>query len=298
MSLIITKKNVKQIKCDAIVVWENGSWSQQCNCFVVRSIINQPYNAIIYATKPAWNDIESYKQGLKSMYTETLQSAINNNYQSIAIPVIDQIDCGCDDLDLQKRVIKIINNFLLFNEITVYLAVSGTRHGNKSPLYSEILKHIREVERKNHINYSSMSIRPCLMEESFYKITPKRKSSEIEELIGKLDDSFALTLMKLMDKKGMTEVECYKKANVSKQTWYKILNDKKYKPSRNTIIAFAISLELTFDETQELLSTVGFTLSTSSKFDIIITYFIKKGIYDIMLINESLFDFDQPCLGV
>jgi predicted transcriptional regulator len=117
-------------------------------------------------------------------------------------------------------------------------------------------------------------------------------------MLANLDDSFAVTLLKLIDIKGIKDVECYKRANVSRQTWYKILNEKDYKPSKNTVIAFAIALKLSYSETQKLLATVGFTLSKSSKFDLIIEYFLQNGVYDIMQINETLFEFDQPCLGV
>ena len=121
---------------------------------------------------------------------------------------------------------------------------------------------------------------------------------DLLELLKNLDDNFAVTLLKLIDAKGISEVECYKKACVSKQTWYKIMNEKGYKPSRNTAIAFAIALELSLDETNALLSTVGFTWSRSSKADIIIEFFIGSGIYDIMQINDALFEFDQPLLSV
>jgi DNA-binding XRE family transcriptional regulator len=107
-----------------------------------------------------------------------------------------------------------------------------------------------------------------------------------------------VTLLKLIDKKGMTDVECYKRANVSKQTWYKIINDASYRPSKTTVFSFAIALSLTLDETNALLETVGFAISHSSRFDLVIEYFINEGIYDIFLINEMLFKFDLPCLGV
>ena len=113
-----------------------------------------------------------------------------------------------------------------------------------------------------------------------------------------MDKSFAYKLFDLIDERGMTDVECYKKANVSKQTWYKIMNEKNYKPSKNTVIAFAIALELTLEETNHLLATVGFALSKSNKFDIIIEYFLINGEYNIFTINETLFKFDQACLGV
>ena len=116
-------------------------------------------------------------------------------------------------------------------------------------------------------------------------------------LSGNIDEGFCLTLLRLIDAKGMSDVECYKKANVSKQTWHKIMNDKNYRPSKNTVISFAIALELTLSETKDLLGRVGYALSRSSKFDIIIEYFITRGIYDIFEIDETLFKFDQVTLG-
>lgn len=124
------------------------------------------------------------------------------------------------------------------------------------------------------------------------------KIPTLADMLSNMDDNFAVTLLKLIDIKGMTDVECYKKANVSKQTWHKIMNEKNYRPSKNTVISFAIALKLTLEETNSLLATVGFTLSNSSKFDVIIEYFILTRQYDIFLINETLFEFDQVCLGV
>ena len=95
----------------------------------------------------------------------------------------------------------------------------------------------------------------------------------------------------------MTDVECYKKANVDKRTFSKIKSNKDYRPSKQTVIAFAISLRLNLDQPQALLATVGFTLSRSSVFDKIILYFIHNGNYDIFEINQALFEFDQMLLG-
>ena len=111
------------------------------------------------------------------------------------------------------------------------------------------------------------------------------------------DDTFAVTLLKLIDKKNMTEVQCYKKANVSKKTFWKINNDPNYKPSKQTVIAFAIALELTLAETKDLLRTVGFTLSHINTFDMIIEFYIQHKVYDIYEINSALYKFDQICLG-
>ena len=123
------------------------------------------------------------------------------------------------------------------------------------------------------------------------------KNKSLHEYMKSMDKSFAYKLFDLIDERGMTDVECYKKANVSKQTWHKLMTDKHYKPNKKTAISFAIALELSLDETQKLLSSVGFVLSDSSLFDIIIKYCLENGIYDVFEINEALFEFDQVLLG-
>lgn len=119
----------------------------------------------------------------------------------------------------------------------------------------------------------------------------------LDEWLKQQDDTFAVTLLKLIDKKNMTDVQCYKKANVTRKTFWKIVNDPKYKPSKPTIIAFAVALELTLDETEDLLRTVGFSLSHSNTFDMIISFYIRRGVYDVYEINSALYKYDQLCLG-
>lgn len=119
----------------------------------------------------------------------------------------------------------------------------------------------------------------------------------LEERVWHMDKKFQEYLFMLIDRKGLTDPEVYKKANIDRKHFSKIRSNPDYMPSKRTALALALALELSLDETKDLLARAGLALSPSILFDIIIEYCIKSKNYDIYDINCILFEYDQPTLG-
>ncbi len=280
-----------------------------------------PCKYVIHTAGPNWYSVINPKKLLVSCYKECLKLAVENNCDSVAFPLISAGLYGYPKDKVLKIAIEVISDFLFEHEMLIYLVVYDKKSYEFSEkLFSDIKSYIDDnyvLEHEDNLddlfgafpkNQRSIVLEerrcfsvsePLDFSEALKPLAPQANESlSLSEMLKEIDDSFAVTLMKLIDLKGMTDVECYKKSNVSKKTFWKILNQKDYRPSKNTVLSFAIGLELTLDETLNLLRTVGFTLSHSSKFDIVVEYFIKNGNYNIFEINEALFEFDLPCLGV
>ena len=132
-----------------------------------------------------------------------------------------------------------------------------------------------------------------------YKVTSTMAATmptnrKIDDLMDQLDETFSQRLLRMIDERGMTDSEAYNKAYVDRRHFSKIRKDPNYAPAKKTVLAFAIALELSMDETKDLLNCAGFALSRSSKTDIIVAYFLQNKIYDMFEINEVLYDYGQP----
>ena len=273
---------------------------------------NLPAKYVIHTVGPIYDDGKHGEKALlESCYRESLALAKEHSCETIAFPLISSGVYGYPKDQALKVAIDVISGFLLENEMTVYIVIfDKAAYKISEKLFSDIAEYIDDNYVDEHTDYRRESIRMNAPMASY----AKRKKADIDFLeicdckamvaeddldakLRQIDESFSQMLLRKIDEKGMTDAECYKKANIDRKLFSKIRSDVHYKPSKPTALAFAISLELSLDETEDMLRKAGFALSHSNKFDIIIEYFISKGNYNIFEINEALFAFDQSLLG-
>jgi O-acetyl-ADP-ribose deacetylase (regulator of RNase III)/transcriptional regulator with XRE-family HTH domain len=266
---------------------------------------------VIHAVGPVyrhWNAQQS-EALLRSAYTESLRLASKNHIQSIAFPLISSGIFGYPKDEALKVASSAITDYLQSSDMDVFLAVfDKTAFAVSEKLLGEIESYIDEhyVEEHRIRRRDLLDVeREALSDDAIINYNapmpsmaaPAAAGTGIDELVGNLDEPFGKTLLRLIDTKGKTDVEVYKRANIDRKLFSKIRTGKGYMPGKRTILALAIALELTLDETDDLLERAGFALSHSQKFDVIVEYFIVSGRFDIFEINEVLFKYDQPLLG-
>jgi O-acetyl-ADP-ribose deacetylase (regulator of RNase III) len=271
-----------------------------------------PARYIIHTAGPVYshsNPKESEKL-LRLAYLNSLKLAYANKCESIAFPLISSGIYGYPKDEAFKVATTAIKDFLADHDMDVYLAVFDKEAFKISEeLLGEVESYIDEhyVEKHKIIRRELLDVeKKYLAEDQLveYNLQMPEISEEIQapiagidDLIENLDEPFSIMLLRLIDDKGKTDVEVYKRANLDRKLFSKIRTGKGYMPSKRTVIALAVALELNHTETSELLKRAGYALSHSQKFDVIVEYFIISRKYNIFEINEILFKYDQPLLG-
>lgn len=254
---------------------------------------------VIHTVGPIWRGGENREEELlRSAYASSLQLASELNCSSIAFPLLSSGIYGYPKEQALQVAISEIHQFLMDNEMLVYLVVFDKKSFGIS---RKLVQSIDAFIDEHYVD--EQEIRYSKNREAAYRSAPIQAemkesiSGSLEDLLDRLDEPFAKSLLRCIDNKGMTDVETYKKANIDRKLFSKIRNSPDYTPKKKTVIAFAVALELDLEETQGLLEKAGYSLSRSSKFDVIIEYFISNNSYNVHEINEALFMFDQPLLG-
>lgn len=266
-----------------------------------------PCKYVIHTVGPIWHGGQYGEQKLlESCYQKSLELALAYGCETVAFPLISAGAYGYPKEQALQVATNAIGAFLMEHDMQVTLVVFDR---GSFQISKKLLEHITEYIDQHYVDTHFISRETApIFEKSLPQYTPMaamppepRRSflqGSLSEAVSQVDESFSQMLLRKIDEKGMTDAACYKKANIDRKLFSKIRSNAQYKPSKPTAIAFAIALELSLGETTELLRKAGFALSHSSKFDIIIEYFIRSGNYDIFEINEALFAFDQSLLGV
>ena len=269
-----------------------------------------PCQYVIHTVGPVWNGgSHGEREQLISCYRTSLMLAKEHNCETVAFPLISSGIFGYPKDQALRVAVDTIGEFLLHNDMTVYLVIFDRKaYRISGKLFADIAEYIDDHYVDVHTDSRRERLRRMSVLESRAEAicesampTPMMAPMAVnglDDLLAHLDAGFSETLLKLIDRSGKKDAEVYKKANVDRKLFSKIRNNPDYKPSKSTAIAFAIALELNLDETRDLIARAGYALSASSKFDIIIEYFIGQKKYDIFEINEALFAFDQSLLGV
>ena len=276
---------------------------------------------VIHAATPVWADgLHGETQLLRQAYDMCLDLAVQNHCDSIAFPLLASGNHGFPKGKALQVAISAFSEFLMEHEMQIYLVVFT----KESVRLSEKLVHnvrcfidqnyvdayeletyggLNEDRRRNrHRIRQSMAMQEecvaasCAPTDSG-PIPCAKASLDLDEFIKEKDAGFTETLLSLIKKSGMKNSAVYKKANISKQHFSKLINDPDAKPSKPTAIALALALELDLDGTKDLIGRAGYALTNSSTFDLIIRYFIEHKQFNVIEINIALYEFDQSLLG-
>ena len=286
-----------------------------------------PARYVIHTVGPVWHGgTHGEKDLLAACYLHSLELAAAYECETVAFPMISAGAYGYPPDQAMAVAVESITRFLLEHDMTVYLVVFGhTEFLTGRKLFRDIQEYIDDVYAESHVRRRLENARARLWRENekaaqdldleiSQSIREDFACSSVphtaapaaglpdagpdwDEILKRTDEGFSRTLLRLIDERGMTDAQCYKKANVDRKLFSKIRSNPDYKPSKPTVFAFSVALELSLPETRKLLNKAGFSMSRSSRFDIVMEYCIRHRIYNVYEINEVLFQYDMPLLG-
>ena len=267
-----------------------------------------PARYVIHTVGPVWRGgQQGEKERLISAYRSSLELALAHRCETVAFPLIASGVYGYPKDQALKVAVDTIGDFLLAHDMTVYLVIfDRAAYAIGEKLFADIAAWIDDRYVDAHTDSRETQYRRAMSAQLGVGMpAPSCAVAEAGEdtfeqllaCLNQLDESFSRMLLRKIDERGITDAQCYKKANIDRKLFSKIRSDVHYKPSKPTALAFAVALELPLEEARELLGKAGYAFSHASKFDVIVEYFIAHRNYNIFEINEALFAFDQSLLG-
>ena len=255
---------------------------------------------VIHAVGPIYKDGQHNERNeLVSAYEQSLKLAIEYNCTSISFPLISSGIYGYPKAEALEVAVHTISKFLLEHDLEVYIVVFDKQAVQLSEkLFNDIQHYIDTYyipEKRNERLFNEFQS-VCNSYSEAVKFNQAKSVRSLDDLVNNIDETFSQMLLRLIDEKGYSDVEIYKRANMDRKLFSKIRSHKDYHPSKKTCLSLAIALRLSLDETIDLLDKAGYSLSQSQKSDIIIRYFIDNHDYDIFKINDALFCFNESTL--
>lgn len=268
-----------------------------------------PCRYVIHTVGPIWQGgAHGERAQLAACYRSSLELAKAHECETVAFPLISAGAYGYPKAQAMQTAVETITAFLMENDMTVYLVVfSRDAFELSGKLIHEVKAYIDDVYVDAHTHRQRERMRRLeqmrqvgridarVLDEAPVQSMPK--SDSLNDLLEQVDEGFSQALLRKIDEKHMTDAECYKRANIDRRLFSKIRSNPDYRPGKPTVLAFAIALRLTLEETRELLEKAGFALSHSSKTDIVVEYCIQTKHYDVIEINQLLFELDLPPIG-
>ena len=297
-----------QEACDRIGGCETGR-------AVVTGGFNLPAKYVVHTPGPVWRGGENGEEALlRACYRNSLQAALEVESESIAFPLISSGIYSYPKQEALRVASGEIRAFLQTHDMDVYLIVfdrealdAGRRLLGDVQSFidehymNEHAPRFRALPEAERPGRTGRKIEAIFMEQDLDVgkafLPMAAPLSSLDRAVGNLDEPFSRTLLRLIDRKGKSDAEVYKRANIDRRLFSKIRTNPHYTPGKRTVLALAVALELPLEETKDLLERAGYALSRSQKFDVIVEYFIRKGRFDVFEINETLFFYDQPLLG-
>lgn len=297
-----------------------------CGDAVITPAFELDAKYVIHTVGPIW-DGGSYGEVecLRSCYRKSLELALEKGCKSIAFPLLATGNYGFPKEQALHVAVSTISDFLLKNDMLVYLVVfSQKAFALSEKLFKEVEAYIDNNYVEERLEEEYFNNLPCGARNELRFLKERRKKKELskdaldykrrlskasncryagaapnlKDMLEETEMTFSEALLDWLMKKDLNDPDVYKKANIDRKLFSKIRNNTDYKPKKSTAIALALAMELTLDETKEFIGRAGYALTHSSKYDIIIEYFILKGNYNVFEINEVLFAYNYPLIGV
>ncbi|MBQ6221131.1 MAG: macro domain-containing protein [Solobacterium sp.] len=274
-----------------------------------------PAKYIIHTCGPEWIDGEHQEKDiLRSCYRKSLYLARQLGCQSIAFPLISTGSYGFPRSLGLEIALDEIRTFLKKEEMDVILVVYDKQSFALSKsLTDRVESYIDDLYVQEHMpvyaaggftnkrKKSSLPgnlYRPEEEPADFSAPIPGEESLQrrLKDVVEQTQETFQEKLLRMIDERGLTDVEVYKRANIDRKLFSKIRCNPEYHPRKETVLALAAALHLNLDETRDLLQRAGKALSPADKADVIVQFCIENEVYDIYEINALLFMYDQPLL--